>query len=253
MHGLANPARFLRLSAAILSWALAALAVCLAGGLYLALKGSPQDYKQGDMVRVMYVHVPAAWMASGVYMGLVIASIMSLIWRHPLADIAARAMAPIGATFTAICLVTGSIWGYPTWGTWWAWDGRMTSVLVLLFIYLGYLALWSALEQQANAPRLAAIFAIVGGINLPIIKFSVDWWNTLHQPASILRSGGMSIASSMAKPLFTMWLAYIFLFICVLIWNMRAAIARQKIQAMLARQSHGQEARAVLRPAGDAA
>jgi heme exporter protein C len=249
MHRFANPARFVRLSERLLPWLVAAMALALGAGLYLALVGSPMDYRQGAMVRVMYVHVPAAWMASGVYFGLVIASIMSLVWRHPLADVAARAMAPIGAVFTAVCLITGSIWGYPTWGTWWAWDGRMTSVLVLLFIYLGYMALWSALEERANAGRIAAVLAIVGGINLPIIKFSVDWWHTLHQPASILRSGGSAIAPSMMAPLFTMWGAYILIFAVTLLWRMQSDVARQKCEAMAARQTRTTPSHGVLNPA----
>lgn len=253
MHFLANPARFLRLSQRVLPWALAGMVLAFAAGLYLSLVASPVDYRQGEMVRVMYVHVPSAWMASGVYLGLVMASLAALVWRHPLADVAARAMAPIGAAFTAICLITGSIWGFPTWGTWWAWDGRMTSVLVLLFIYLGYMALWSALEDRSNAGRIAAVLAIVGGINLPIIKFSVDWWNTLHQPASILRSGGMSIDASMARPLFTMWLAYILLFVCCLLWRMQALVAQQKLAAIAARQADAAGSQATFQPIGETA
>jgi heme exporter protein C len=253
MHFLANPARFLRLTQRLLPVAFAGMVLAFGVGLYLALWGSPVDYKQGSMVRVMYVHVPAAWMAMGVYMGIFGASVASLVWRHPLADVAARAMAPIGAAFTLICLITGSIWGYPTWGTWWAWDGRMTSVLVLLFIYLAYLALWSALESRLNAGKIAAVFALVGGINIPVIKFSVDWWNTLHQPASILRSGGMSIDSSMARPLFTLWIAYMLLFACCLMWRMQAMIAQARLEAMAARAAEAEGAHAVLHPAGDAA
>jgi heme exporter protein C len=252
MHYFANPARFLRLSQRLLPWLAVGLVLSSGIGLGLALLRSPMDYKQGEMVRVMYVHVPAAWMAMGVYVGIVVASIMSLIWKHPLADVAARAMAPIGAVFTAICLVTGSIWGYPTWGTWWAWDGRMTSVLVLLFLYLGYMSLWSALEGQANAGKLTAILAIVGGINIPVIKFSVDWWNTLHQPASILRSGGMSIDASMAQPLFTMWLAYIFLFLCCLILRMQAMLYQTKVEARAARMMDAAQSHAILREPGAA-
>jgi heme exporter protein C len=248
MHRFANPSRFLRLSESLLPWLVAGMVLALIIGVYLALIGSPADYRQGEMVRVMYVHVPAAWMASAVYFSLVIASIISLVWRHPLADVAARGMAPIGAMFTAVCLITGSIWGYPTWGTWWAWDGRMTSVLVLLFIYLGYMALWSALEERINAPKIVAIMAIIGGINLPIIKFSVDWWQTLHQPASILRKGGSAIAPSMMAPLFTMWLAYILIFAVTLIWRMRADIAQQKIAAMTARSTNASESRVILHP-----
>jgi heme exporter protein C len=248
MHRFANPARFLRLSARLLPWLGGALALTLAAGLYLALVGSPVDYRQGALVRVMYVHVPAAWMASGVYFSLVVASIVSLVWRHPLADVAARGMAPIGAVFTAVCLITGSIWGYPTWGTWWAWDGRMTSVLVLLFIYLGYMALWSALEERANAAKIAAVLAIAGGINLPVIKFSVDWWQTLHQPASILRKGGLAIAPEMLAPLLAMWAAYILIFAVTLLWRMRADIARQKLDALAARQTNPAASHAVFYP-----
>src|SRR5665213_645912 len=193
----ANPARFMRLSASLLPWFAVATACLLALGLILALFVAPPDYQQGEAVRIMYIHVPSAWMASFVYGFLALASAVALIWRHPVADIAAQEAAPLGAGFTLICLVTGSLWGEPMWGTWWVWDARLTSVLVLFFLYLGFIALAHAFDDRSRGTRAAAILALVGVINLPIIKFSVDWWNTLHQPASIFRLGGPTIAASM--------------------------------------------------------
>ena len=231
LSSLANPARFMAFSKwaapLFLTLALALFAI----GLPWALLWSPPDYQQGDTARIMYVHVPAAWWSMGVYAFMAAASFVSIVWRHSLADVAARAAAPIGATFAGLCLVTGSLWGAPTWGTWWEWDGRMTSMLVLFVTYLGYLALWSAVEDEAKAARLAAILCLAGAINLPIIKFSVDWWNTLHQPASILRSGGAAIHPTMLGPLLTMAGAYIALFATLLIMNMRAAIYRRRVEA----------------------
>lgn len=237
MHRFANPARFLRIARAVLPWTAAAMIAAFAAGLYLALVASPIDYLQRDTVRIMYVHVPAAWMALGCYSTIAIASLVSIVWRHPLADVCARATAPIGATFTAICLVTGSFWGKPTWGTWWQWDARMTSVLVLLFIYLGYMALWSAFDDRQRAARAAAILALVGAVNLPIIKFSVDWWNTLHQPASVFRRGGPTIHPDMLMPLMVMALAYLLFFITTLLVRMRAELAAQRIEAAAERQA----------------
>ncbi|HYN45732.1 MAG TPA: heme ABC transporter permease CcmC, partial [Allosphingosinicella sp.] len=200
MHVYANPARFLKIArplTAWLGWAGAALiAGALAAGLFLA----PEDYVQGDMARIMYVHVPAAWLGMGGWIGIAIASLMQIVWRHPLAGIAARAVAMPGALFTALCLATGSLWGSRTWGTWWAWDGRMTSMLVLLFLYLGYIALAQADHERGGEGRITAIFGLVGAVNIPIIKYSVNWWNTLHQKASIGMSGS-SIEGSMLWPL----------------------------------------------------
>src|SRR5262245_11010229 len=188
MQRFANPGQFLRLAAAVQPWAIGACAVTTAAGLYFGLVRSPADYQQSETVRIMYVHVPAAWMALSVYLGLAVAGALSLVWKHPLADVAARAMAPIGAAFTALCLITGSLWGQPTWGTWWVWDARLTSVLVLFFLYLGYIALWSAIEEPTRAARAARILALVGAVNIPIIHFSVDWWNTLHQGTTVFRA-----------------------------------------------------------------
>lgn len=226
----ANPQRFMALSAWAAPTALTLAAVLFAIGLPWALVYSPADYQQGETVRIMYLHVPAAWWSMGVYAFMGAASFIGLVWRHVLADVAARAAAPIGATFAGICLVTGSIWGAPTWGTWWEWDGRLTSMLALFVIYLGYIALWNAIDDEERAARLAAILCLVGLINLPIIKFSVDWWSTLHQPASILRAEGSAIHSSMMGPLFTMAGAFLSLFIGLLMVNMRSAIFRRRVE-----------------------
>lgn len=241
MHRFANPTRFLKIARALQPWMIAATLAAIAVGLYLALIASPIDYQQKDTVRIMYVHVPAAWMSLLGYSVVAGASAASIIWRHPLADVAARAAAPIGAMFTFICLVTGSLWGKPTWGTWWVWDARLTSVLVLLFIYLGYMTLWSAFDDRGRAARVAAVFALVGAVNIPIIKFSVDWWNTLHQPASVFRKGGAAIDPSMLRPLLVMALAYLFFFIAVLLMRMRADLAAQKLEVSALRRAVREE------------
>jgi heme exporter protein C len=226
----ANPARFMDYSAIpmrIAAW----LAIALfAIGVPWALFVSPADYQQNETVRIMYIHVPAAWWALCVYAFMGVASLVGLVWRHVLADVAARAAAPVGAAFAGLCLVTGSIWGAPTWGTWWEWDGRLTSMLVLFVIYLGYLALWNAIEDEARAARLAAILCLTGLINLPIIKFSVDWWATLHQPASI-GLGGSAIHPSMLWPLLTMAAAFWALFAALTLTSMRAAVRRRRVEA----------------------
>ena len=232
MFGLANPHRFMSFSGAIVPWVAALAAALLAGGLYWSLFVAPPDYQQGETVRIMFIHVPSAWMAMFAYTLIAAASVVSLIWRHSLADVAAKAAAPIGAAFTFLALATGSIWGKPMWGTWWVWDARLTSVLVLFFLYLGYIALWSAIEEPARAGRSAAILAVVGFVNIPIIKFSVDWWNTLHQPASVTRLDGPAIHSSILYPLLTMGLAFTLLFAALLLMAMRADIMRRRIRAM---------------------
>jgi heme exporter protein C len=234
---LANPARFMGFSAwaapLFLGLAIALFAVGVPWGLF----ASPADYQQGETVRIMYVHVPAAWWSLGIYAFMAAASFVSIVWRHALADVAARAAAPIGATFAGLCLVTGSLWGARTWGTWWEWDGRMTSMLVLFVIYLGYIGLWSAIEDEEKAARLAAIICLAGVINLPIVKFSVDWWSTLHQPASVLRLDGSTIDASMMGPLMTMAFAYLSLFAALLLMNMRAAIHRRRVEAARLREA----------------
>lgn len=229
---LANPARFMRLSSAIL-WPLAVATVAvLAAGLYLALFVAPPDYQQGESVRIMFVHVPAAWMALFAYLVVAAASAVALVWRHPLAEIAAQAAAPVGAAFTFVCLVTGSLWGKPMWGTWWAWDARMTSVLVLFFLYLGYIALVNAFDDVSRGARAGSVLALVGVVNLPIIKFSVDWWNTLHQADSVFRLGGPTIDPSMLWPLLIMGLGYLLLFKTLLLVRMRTALNEARARAL---------------------
>ena len=243
MHRFANPARFMRLSEPALPWLAAATALLLGVGLVLALFVAPPDYQQGESVRIMFIHVPSAWMAMCAYTSLAVASACALIWRHPLAEIAAEEAAPLGATFTGLCLVSGSLWGEPMWGTWWAWDARMTSVLVLFFLYLGYMALSSAFDDPVRGRRAAAILALVGFVNVPIIKFSVDWWNTLHQPASVLRMGGPTIDPSLLWPLLVMGLAFTLLFATLLIVRMRAALIERKIRALEVTQLEAADSR----------
>lgn len=209
---LANPIRFLKFSkVATPIFGVLAL-ITMIWGLYLALIKSPPAIEHGQSVRMMYTHVPAAWCAMMAYTALAIASFVSFVWRHPLADSAAKSFAIPGAAFTFLALITGSLWGKPAWGTWWQWDGRMTSVLILFFIYMGYLALWNIIPERKRAARLASILALVGFINIPIIKFSVDWWNTLHQPASISTPGAPGMPAEILWPLFIMMAAYSFLF-----------------------------------------
>lgn len=236
MHIYANPARFLRLARPLTGWlgwsGALLIATGLAGGLFLA----PADYLQGDSFRIMYVHVPAAWLAMAGWTGILTASAVQLIWRHPLATVAGRAIAVPGAIFTAICLATGSLWGRPTWGTYWAWDGRMTSMLVLLFLYAGYIALSDADQERGGEGRITAIFGIIGAINIPIIKYSVTWWHSLHQGESIgLR--GSSIAGSMLWPLLVAALGFSLLFAAIVLMRMRAALARQKVVARFRRMA----------------
>ena len=236
MHRFANPGRFLRLAAAVLPWTGGLTVVCLAVGLYLSLFVAPPDYQQGESVRIMYVHVPSAWMALFIYSSIAAASAVALIWRHPLADLAAKASSPIGAGFTFLALVTGSLWGKPMWGTWWVWDARLTSMLILLFLYLGHIALANAFDDAARGAKAAAILALVGAVNVPIIKFSVDWWGTLHQPASIVRMGGPSVDASMLWPLMIMGLAFKMYFLSVLIVRVRAEIAARKLRSVRLQQ-----------------
>jgi heme exporter protein C len=235
---LANPARFMRASGALLPWLAGATAILLPIGLIWALAIAPPDYQQGESVRIMFIHVPSAWMASFVYLLIAVASGVALVWRHPLAEIAAQAAAPLGAAFTLVCLATGSLWGRPMWGTWWVWDARLTSVLVLFFLYLGYIALVNAFDDATRGARAGSLLALVGVVNLPIIKFSVDWWNTLHQPASVVRLGGPSIDPSLLWPLLVMAVAFMVLFAWLLVLRMRAALNERKISVL---RLHGAE------------
>ena len=232
MHRFANPARFQRLSAAILPWTAGATVVLLIVGLYLSLFGSPADYQQGNTVRIMYIHVPAAWMSLFVYVNMAIAAACGLVWKHPLANLFAKAAAPVGAGFTFICLVTGSLWGAPMWGTWWVWDARLTSVLILFFLYLGHMALVNAFDDPQRGMRAGNVLLLVGIVNVPIIKFSVEWWNTLHQPASVIRMGGPTIDSSMLVPLLVMALGFTTYFVTVVLLRLRTEIVQRKIQTL---------------------
>ncbi len=232
MHRFANPGRFQRIAARILPWTAFGSALLIAWGLYLAVFVSPPDYQQGESVRIMYVHVPSAWMALFVYVMIALASAASLIWRHPLADVAARAASPLGAAFALLTLVTGSLWGEPMWGTWWVWDARLTSMLVLFFLYLGHIALMNAFEDQQRGYRAAAILALVGVINIPIIKFSVEWWSTLHQPASVIRMDGPTIESSLLWPLAIMALGFKLYFVSLLLIRMRSELIAARLRAL---------------------
>jgi heme exporter protein C len=238
---LANPKRFMDASGAVLPWLSALAAILIAAGLYLGLFVAPRDYQQGDTVRIMYVHVPAAWNAMMAYALMAGASLFGLVNRHPLADVAARTAAPLGALFTALALITGSLWGKPMWGTYWVWDARLTSFLILLFVYLGYIALWNAIEDEARAARAAAILALVGAVNLPIIHFSVAWWNTLHQGESIFRSGGPTISAVFLWPLFLMAAGYTALFATLWILRIRTEILNRRARALMLQTGEGQQ------------
>ncbi len=235
MHGYANPARFLKFARPATGWFLALGMLLLIAGALGGLIVSPPDYLQGESVRILYIHVPAAWLGMAGWAGIATASLMQMVWRHPLAAVAGRALAPAGATFAAICLATGSIWGRPTWGTWWEWDGRLTSMLILFFLYLGYIALASAERERGGDGRMAALFGLVGAINLPIIHYSVLWWRTLHQGQSISITGGSSIAPELLWPLPLTLIGFSFLFGAAVLMRMRAELARAKAEARLRR------------------
>ena len=228
---LANPTRFLRLVDRVLPWLIAATVVVFVFGLYRAMQ-APDDYQQGATAKIMFVHVPAAWLGMMGWALMSVAALGTLVWRHPLADVAGKAAAPVGAAFTLICLVTGSLWGRPTWGTYWVWDARLTSMLVLLLLYLGVMALYWTADDPNRGARAAAILSLVGAVNLPIIKFSVDWWNTLHQPASILRMGGTAIDPSILWPLLIMAVAFTLLFFTLHLAAMRNEILRRRVRTM---------------------
>ena len=236
LHRFANPARFSRIAAKVLPWSTAATIALFVIGLYFALFASPADFQQGETVRIMYVHVPSAWISIGCYTFIAVMSAVALIWKHPLADIAARAAAPLGAGFTLIVLITGSLWGKPTWGTWWVWDARLTSVLVLFFLYLAYIALANASSEKGGVSRVTAIFGIVGAINIPIINRSVIWWNSLHQPASITVSGS-SIDSAFLWPLMVNVVGFSLLFGAIILMRMRMILAQTKVEARLKRMA----------------
>ena len=229
---LANPSRFRLFSQKVYPYTLFIMSIFMSTGLWFGLFNSPPDYQQGETVRIMYVHVPAAWMAMMIYFSMTIMSIFALVWRHPLADILSKCSAPIGAGFTLVALVTGSIWGKPTWGTWWVWDARLTSVFILFLIYMGHITLVRAFEDEYKGARAGAILTLIGAFNLPIIKFSVDWWNTLHQPASVLKLGGPSIHIEMMVPLILMALGFLFFYFSILLINVQTELNIRKLKKL---------------------
>ena len=239
LHRFANPGRFLRLSGAVLPWLTAAAIGLTLTGLGMGLFVAPADWQQGDAVRIMYVHVPAAWLASAGYFSLALCSLFSLVWRHPLADLAAVEIGPVGAGFTALCLATGSLWGKPMWGAWWVWDARLTSVLVLLVWYLGHVVLVRAFDDPVRGYRSGAILALVGVVNLPVIKFSVDWWNTLHQPASIGLTRAPSMAPDLLWPLLISALGFTLTFAAIVTARLRAAVMERRIRGLMLAKAGG--------------
>ncbi|MHB8886331.1 MAG: heme ABC transporter permease [Methylovirgula sp.] len=228
----ANPSDFLRLAKTAIPIMAVVTALLFAVGLYLSFFVAPPDYQQGQSVRIMYLHVPAAWLAMLIYTVMTGAAFGTLVFRHPMADAAQKAAAPLGAGFTFVCLVTGSLWGKPMWGTWWVWDARLTSVLVLFLIYLGLVAIWQVIEDPGKAARIAAVFTLVGAINIPIIHFSVVWWNTLHQPASVFRLGGPTIAPTMLWPLLVMAVAFTLLFGVLHLMGIRNEVLRRRLRRL---------------------
>ncbi len=236
LHTLANPARFLKLArplTPVLFW----VGVGLIGiGVWGGLTRTPPDYLQGETVRILYIHVPTAWLGMGGWSGIAISSLVFLVWRHPLAMIAARAIAVPGAVFAGLCLATGSIWGRPTWGTWWQWDGRLTSMLLLFFVYLGFMALMRADDDRGGDGRIPALYGIAGSVLLPIIRYSVVWWNTLHQGQSI----GLTKSTIDASILWPLWFTlggFTFFFVAIVLMRMRTILARTKAEARMRRMA----------------
>jgi heme exporter protein C len=228
----ANPTRFLSFAERVLPWLIGITALAFVAGLYLT-QGAPDDYQQGATVKIMFLHVPTAWLSMFGWIVMSIAALGTLVWRHPLADVAAKAAAPLGAAFTFLCLATGSLWGRPMWGTYWVWDARLTSELVLFLMYLGVIALWRTVDDPSRASRAVAILTLVGAINIPIIKWSVDWWNTLHQPASVVKLGGPAIHPAILIPLLTMAVAFTLLFVTLHIAAMRNEILRRRVRSLM--------------------
>ncbi|EJM99847.1 heme ABC transporter permease [Phyllobacterium sp. YR531] len=228
---LANPTRFLNLAGIVLPWLGGITLITLAIGFWMSMT-APDDYQQGSTVKIMFIHVPFAWLSMMCYTVMSIAALGTLVWRHPLAEVAAKAAAPIGAVFTALALITGSLWGKPMWGTWWVWDARLTSVFVLFLMYLGVIALTRAMGDPAKSAKVTAILTLVGFVNIPIIKFSVDWWNTLHQPASVIRVGGSTLDPSYLRPLLVMAIGFTLLFFTLHVMAMRNEIWRRRVTAM---------------------
>jgi len=265
MHRFANPSRFMRGADALLPWLVALCVPLMLTGLYFSLWASPADYQQSETVRIMYIHVPAAFLAQGAYIAMALGSASFLIWKHPLGDLIARSAAPIGCVFCIICLVTGSLWGKPTWGTYWVWDARLTSMLILLFLFFGYLALANAFDDPARGDKPAAILAVVGLVNIPIIKFSVYFFNTLHQQSTLFgdlfgglgrgmggvqalnapdiaaaaTAQGSALPGNMLLPLMLMLAAFTLFFLILLILRLRGEIATVRLRAVRAGLDEG--------------
>ena len=233
---LANPTRFLAFVDRLMPWLVAATVLAFALAVNQAFL-APDDYQQGATVKIMFIHVPAAWLGLFCWVLMSVAALGTLVWRHPLADVAAKAAAPIGAAFTLMCLVTGMLWGRPMWGTYWVWDARLTSVLVLFLMYLAVIALWRTIDDQGRAARAAAVLTLVGAINVPIIKFSVDWWNTLHQPAAVVRLGRPTIHPAILVPLLAIPFAFTLLFVTLHLAAMRNEIMRRRVRTMMMRRA----------------
>jgi len=227
-HSLGSPPRFYRLASSFTPWLGAASLLLILAATYLGLVVAPPDYQQGESYRIMFVHVPSAWMSLFVYVVMASAGLMALVWRVKLAEIIAVSSAPIGASFTLLALVTGSLWGKPMWGTWWVWDARLTSELVLLFLYLGVMALNSAIEDRRTGARAVAILALVGVVNIPIIHYSVEWWNTLHQGPTVTKFSAPSIAPSMLIPLLVMALGFKVYYLLVLFMRARCELLERE-------------------------
>jgi heme exporter protein C len=244
---LAHPGSFMRWSGPAVPVLAVAAALCLAVGLYLGLAVAPADYQQGETVRIMFVHVPSAWLAMLFYLVMALGALGSILWRHPMADVSQKAAAPIGATFAFVCLVTGSLWGRPMWGTYWVWDARLTSMLILFLMYVGILALWRVMEDGARAARAVSILTLVGVVNIPIIKFSVDWWFTLHQGASVIRMGGPTIHSSILVPLLVMALAFSLLGLALHLLGMRTEVLRRRVRRLAMQRIERMDAPSVAR------
>jgi heme exporter protein C len=231
LSDLANPSRFMAFTARVLPWLALVTALLLALGFYQSWT-APDDYQQGATVKIMFIHVPNAWLSMMVWGVMSIAALGTLVWRHPLADVAQKAAAPIGAAFTFLALTTGSLWGRPMWGTYWQWDARLTSVLILFLMYLGLIALWRAVEDPSRAARAAAVLTLVGAINIPIIKFSVEWWNTLHQGESVFRMGGPTLDRAFLIPLLTMAIAFTLLFVTLHLAAMRNELLKRRVRTL---------------------
>jgi heme exporter protein C len=229
LTSLANPGRFMAFAGLALPWLAALACVSLAAGLWFAFT-APADYQQGETVRIMYLHVPSAWLALLIYSIMSVSAVGALVWRHPLAEVSMKAAAPLGCAFTFLCLVTGSLWGKPMWGTWWVWDARLTSELILFFLYIGFIALQAAIDDPRRADKAGAIIALVGVVNIPIIYFSVRWWNTLHQGASVSMTKSASVAQTMLWAMLIMALAFWMYSIAVALARVRNIILERESQ-----------------------